>query len=135
MTRILHERPPLWDAIVEVFPRAKAPGVFFSWGSSAIYYPSPMAPISYELVAHEAVHGERQDKLGVVAWWQKYLVDERFRFDEELLAHVAEYRAVCLSGASPSMRRTALHFISKRLASPLYGGMVTLEHAKRLIGA
>jgi hypothetical protein len=132
MGEVRRERPPMWDEIVAAFPRAARPGVIFSWGST-IYYPFPLAPLTGALFAHEAVHGARQQQMGIETWWHRYIGDPAFRLEEEIPAHRAEYLAHCHEGARRGPKRAALTAIAKRLASPLYGGLVTLDQAKRLV--
>lgn len=112
------------------------PGVIFSWGDR-IFNPSN-ASITRELFAHEAVHGERQlafnSEAGaegsVLEWWDRYLGDPLFRLDEELRAHMAEYKAsVKRHGHSPR----ALNNMAERLSGPLYGELVTMAQAKHAI--
>lgn len=124
------ERPPMWDEIVAAFPRAAAPGIIFSWGST-IYYPFPIAPLTPALYAHEAVHAWRQSRMGIEAWWRRYINDPAFRLQEEIPAHRAEYHAH--AGTGRAAERAALSVIAKRLASPLYGGLITLDRARRLL--
>ena len=82
---------------------------------------------------HEAVHGLRQIAQGIEKWWDDYVQDDQFRFDEELQAHVAEYLALIGENANRPTRRRAMKQVTKRLCGPLYGGMSSLDKAKRLI--
>ena len=127
--KIVQERPPNFDAILKVFPNAANPGVIFAYGD--IIYSPDRADLPPALISHEAVHGARQLEFGVELWWDAYLVDLGFRYQEELLAHRAEYEHLCLLSPSRNDRRFALKQVAKRLASPLYGKMVTLERAMK----
>jgi hypothetical protein len=132
MTIVL-EQPPMLDEIAAAFPAARKPGTLFSWGDK-LYNPSGIA-ISPALKAHEAVHGQRQGETDedVRAWWKRYIGDSAFRFAEEVLAHRAEYRALCAWTKDRNARAQGMHFIATRLASPLYGGMVTYSEARRAV--
>jgi hypothetical protein len=66
------------------------------------------------------VHIERQNKMGLDAWWDKYLADVEFRYIEELVAHQAEYATYCKRHLNPVKRTQFLRRIAQRLASPLY---------------
>lgn len=71
--------------------------VDFSSGLVFAYYPYIhvySGRLSDDLVAHESVHLERQAQMGVEIWWDRYLNDEKFRFNEELLAYKAQYQFV-----------------------------------------
>ena len=123
--------PPLWERIVAVFPAAREGGVIFTFGQT-LYNPSN-CKVSNVLMKHEEVHAERQgnDFTKIIEWWERYLVDQQFRLDEELPAHRAEYRAYCKRHGSG--REKFLHFVAGRLSSSLYGGMVSLAEAKRMV--
>lgn len=115
---VIHDRPPIFGEIVKVIPRAADPGVVFAY-HPAVYVPSGRA-LPPQLVAHERVHLEQQagDPAG---WWKRYLEDPEFRFEQEMQAHQAEYRAYCELHADRNERAVYLSMISRRLASPLYG--------------
>lgn len=125
--------PPNFDAIVERFPFARNQGVIFTYGQT-IYNPSGIA-ISSALKCHESVHAQRQgeDEEEIRQWWRRYLDEPMFRLEEELLAHRAEYRA--FKGWEKDSRKQAqeLESIAARLSGPLYGNVLTLARARRLI--
>lgn len=125
---IIKKRPPNFDKIVKVFPMAVNDGVIFAY-DNAIYNPSG-GEISPALQVHEAVHARRQREIGVDHWWHLYLCDEKFRYEEELLAHRAEYhKAMDLARRSRQQKRSCLRVVAKRLASPLYGKMASKKKA------
>lgn len=134
MKLVRGQYPPLFDEIKAVFPAADNVGVLFSW-QDRIYWPKPNgADISAALYAHEAVHGRRQAEYvdGVEGWWRRYLVDKDFRFEEEILAHKAEYAEFCRNSVR-NQRRMYLHSVASRLASALYGRMIPYQDARSLI--
>lgn len=96
---------------------ARKPGVVFSYGQYIYAPPGAVLPLSPHLVIHEAVHGERQLAIGVELWWRHYLENLQFRYDEELLAHRAEYQSMVKHGFPA---QNALKGVAGRLASPLY---------------
>jgi hypothetical protein len=135
--KIVFEKPPLLDEIVKVFPWAAKPGVLFSFGP-VLYNPSKieMTPM---LTAHEAVHGERQVEFPtdsvdghIWKWWTMYMNSPTFRLEEEVLAHKAEI-AEAKNWLSRHARRGYTVQVAQRLASPLYGNMVTYKEARRLL--
>lgn len=127
MQVIKFKRPPNFEKILSVFPMAANSGTIFAYLD--IYVPSGH-DLPASLIAHEAVHCQRQAEMGVDLWWDKYLTDPEFRYHEELLAHRAEWKHLSENG-SRQVRRQALKETAKRLASPLYNKMVTLDQAKR----
>ena len=130
--QIKHTKPPNYDAIRQHFGRVvDGPGVMFTYGDT-IYFPrSHGQGISQALLAHELVHSRRQGD-DPAKWWELYLSDKLFRFEEELVAHQVEYLAAC-EGVGRQQRRHSLAAISKRLAGPLYGNMTTKAKAKLII--
>ncbi len=131
--KIIHERPPNFEDIRKFFPMADNYGVIFAF-NGAIYSPSGV-DIPYPLIKHEEVHCARQGvtEADAVKWWDKYLKDISFRYSEELAAHRAEYLACIETATCRNMRRRALKHVARRLASPLYGNMVTKKEAGKEI--
>lgn len=133
--KIVVGRPPNYEEIVAAFPlAARMPGVIFAYGSEIFNPSGNLLPAS--LVVHESVHSERQAEVGGPSlWWRDYISDIEFRFGEEVLAHRAEYQHFNTSGAGRNARRQYLSQVAHRLASPLYGSMVSASKAKALISA
>lgn len=123
-------RPPNFAAIAAVFPTAHQPGTIFTYGN--VIYVSDGAPLSKSLIAHEVVHVEQQSIYGRDAWWERYLTDRAFRFQQELAAHRMEH-TVALAEGSRRDRRLAEKQIAARLSGPLYGHACTLAQARRLL--
>lgn len=128
--KILIERPPRYEEIVKVFPEAASPSVIYAWGD-VIYNPSGKK-LTKELLDHEELHGSRQ-KPNVEAWWDRYLVDVEFRFTEELLAHRQEYQTYCRRHENRTKREKYLQLVAHKLASPLYGSLLTPQKALDLL--
>jgi hypothetical protein len=137
---VKHARPPMFEEIAAAFPMAHTEGVMFAWGGTL--YVSSNDPVSPALQAHEAVHSVRQLKYGVEKWWKRYIADPAFRLAEEIPAHRAEYQW-WVSAPEGRDRKAGfrskadymLFQIAQRLSSPLYGRMVSIFEAKRLISA
>ena len=109
-------KPPNFDDIVKVFPRATDPAVIFAYGDT-IYNPSGgfVSPI---LIAHEEVHGVQQAHQTPEGWWANYLSSPQFRYAQELSAHAAELRAQYTRNRNEWFR--ALHRTAYRLIADLY---------------
>ena len=121
----------MFDEINAKFHVAGKP-VIFSWGD-VIYNPGRII-IPPHLLVHEAMHRERQIKWGVDQWWKDYIDSAAFRLEEEILAHQVEYRALLrASGNNRRARRGYLKQVAKRLAGPLYGGMITSAKARKVL--
>ncbi len=125
---IIIDYPPLFDEIDAAF-RVKGKAVFYSWRGD-IYNPLDIE-IPPELLVHEAVHGERQMKTDIKAWWRAYIKLPSFRLQEEIPAHQAELQYLVEHAPNRNARRVALKHVAIRLASPLYGKMISVGAAKR----
>lgn len=113
---IVHDLPPNFEQIRAAFPDADKPGVIFAYDGK-IYVPSG-GLIPPALIAHENVHLGRQISVGADFWWGEYLRDAEFRYQEELLAHVAEFKMLRhedRNHGAALLMRTAM-----RLTAPLY---------------
>lgn len=119
--KIIKAFPPNYSTLVKAFP-IRGRSVIFAWGDR-IYNPAGIV-IGSELLAHEAVHGRRQQEAGIDAWWERYIAEPRFRFDEEVLAHVAEVRA-----------GGRLDDVAEKLASPIYGRLIDAASARNMLAA
>lgn len=126
---IVRGTPPNFDAIVKAFPAAAREGVIFTHGDTVYVNGEPLLPP--QLKAHEAVHVNQQQRTGTDRWWELYLAEPEFRYEQELIAHRAEYRT--LKHLDRNYAARSLNFIASRLASPLYGSVVTVSQAKRAI--
>jgi hypothetical protein len=116
-------KPPNYDEILKVFPKAGDYGVIFAYGDT-IFNPSGVE-ISPPLMAHEEVHGRRQrggicdpDVEPVRIWWGEYLADPEFRYREEILAHAAEFRVQM--PRDRNLRAQLAINTARRLIAPLY---------------
>jgi hypothetical protein len=126
-------RPPMFEEIAATFSLARKQNVVFAWGDT-IYNPGG-GRLSPEIHVHEAVHGKRQGA-DVEGWWRRYIAEPAFRLEEEIPAHIAQYRAFCVNhtkGNARNQRRLYLHHVAKCLASPLYGSLIRYDDARKLI--
>lgn len=128
--KIVRAYPPNYAELRAIFPISGRP-VFFSYGST-IFDPTG-AGLTPSLMAHEEVHGERQRAQGVEGWWRRYIDDPAQRFVEETLAHRAELAFILRHGGGRHERRRAVAQLAARLASPLYGGMVSARQARQML--
>jgi hypothetical protein len=112
---IIVARPPNFEQILAAFPDAAKLGVIFAYGPD-VYSPSGLS-IAPALLAHESVHCERQ-RSDPQYWWNSYIADAKFRYAEELLAHVAEFQAQRFSDRNQYAK--LLMFTAARLVAPLY---------------
>jgi len=126
---IVHDFPPIWGEILQAFPGCARFKPIFAWGTR-IYNPYRI-DVPLPLRVHEAVHGVQQGG-DIRGWWRRYMDDMDFRLAQEVPAHAAEYEQMMNDGPRQARRR-ALREVAFKLASPLYGGLVTKAGAAELI--
>lgn len=126
---IIIDKPPIYDEAAKVFPLQGRE--IFAWGDK-IYNPGGFT-IPAWLVAHEEIHSMQHLETSPEAWWERYLVDIEFRFNEELEAHVAEYRAYRMYNKDRNKVAAYKRIVAKKLSAPLYGNMITVSDAMKRI--
>lgn len=126
------EYPPIIAEIDAAFHTMGKP-IIYAFGD-VIYNPAGV-PISRPLVLHEATHGTRQIAMegGVEAWWKRYIADPEFRLNEEIPAHQNEYKMFRDLNHDRNLRAIYLQKVARKLASPLYGSLITFKDAKALV--
>jgi hypothetical protein len=144
--KILFAFPPNFTTLNRAFKLNGRPAIF-SWGDT-IYNPY-RCMITPELMAHEEVHGERQEAAGPLQdtdgrciynwgperWWEKYIREIAFRLNEEILAHRAEFATFCRNHPCLHDQAKALKQIAGRLSGPLYGQIISTQEAMARINA
>lgn len=133
--QIVVANPPNIEALEAAFPAIRGRPVIFCWGET-IYNPKGIE-LGPELIAHERVHSERQgrERDSIVDWWTRYIDDALFRYEEELLAHRAEYQHMRRETRDRNAKAGALDSVARKLAHPIYGGVTTYQKARRAIAA
>lgn len=99
-------------------PEAAAQKILFAYGED-IYNPSG-THIPDAMLAHEYRHCARQWQADPEAWWEKYLTDDGFRYQEELVAHAEEYVAQAVYTKDRNARARIEMRTAARLIAPLY---------------
>ena len=124
------EPPPNIEAIRAVLPLTGRE--IFAY--DGIIYNPGACHIGPELVAHEEVHFRQQGKRSK-RWWKRFLKSPEFRLKQELEAHREEYRVFRTMNRDRNTRVRFLHQIARRLAGPMYGGIMTAAQAAKEIAA
>jgi len=130
--RVVIAPPPNYALLCSAFNIANRRDIIYCYGD-AIWNPHNV-PVTPALMAHETVHSERQGDRPD-RWWQEYIEDRHFRFLEEMLAHQAEYRVLAESATSRNHRRIMQRDVARKLAAPLYGGLVHEKQAFKMVTA
>jgi hypothetical protein len=128
--KIVVDKPPNWDELNAVFGLETKRGLLYAFGD-ILYNPDGIA-VSPPIMAHEEVHKDQQGN-DIEGWWQRYIVDINFRLNQELEAHRREWKVYKQMVKDRNYRSAYLSYISSRLASSLYGNVVTSKDAKQLI--
>lgn len=124
-----HEHPPNIEAVAEKFP-LKGREIFAFDG--VIYNPSG-CKLPPELIEHEKIHFRQQGGNPEV-WWLRYLGDDdQWRYEQELEAHIVEYKVFCQHNRDRNKQVKYLHLIARRLSSPMYGKVATFSQAMKEI--
>jgi len=127
--KVRHENPPNIDQIRLRFDLSGFTPVF-AYGD-CLYNPSGQ-DISPDLMAHEEHHAQQQKHYRVSDWWSRYLVDDSFRFHQELEAFGEQYKFI-YNKLDRHYRRQYLKEFAKQLSSKMYGNVTTKEQAEELI--
>ena len=132
LSQIVFAPPPNIAKIETSFPAVIGKkGILFAYGD-IIYNPSK-APVPPWIAAHEAVHSDQQALVGSPElWWDIYIQDRHARFQWEVAAHAAEFRAFRRQPKPPNRKARAQHVagILDRLSAPMYGPMASRKDAQ-----
>lgn len=125
---IIVARPPVYDLICRTLGEPPADAIYAFDG--AIYNPGN-GRISAALKVHERVHFKQQRAMpgGSLQWWDRYCRISLFRYEQELEAHIAEYKFLYVMEAS--RKETNLNALAGRLSSRMYGGIASFQQARR----
>ena len=86
-----------------------------------------------DLITHEKTHIKQQAEIGVDIWWDKYLSDDSFRYDEELEAYRNQYRWIKHNIKDRNKQNDMLHSFARDLSGGMYGGLVSMSEAVNAI--
>ena len=81
------------------------------------------------LLAHEQIHLEQQETLGLESWLNGYLKDPQFRLDMEVEAYLEELDFIKDRNFRSKIRVES----AKALSSSLYGNIINYEDALKLL--
>lgn len=125
--QVVNALPPNIDQIRRAFTIDER-YVIFSYGDK-IYNPGANQ-LPTQLIAHEKIHAEQQEKYGGPAlWWDMYIANAAFRFNQELEAYRGQYAWVCRTYNSRTKRAYFAGIMATDLSSPMYGSIVSRDEA------
>lgn len=123
---IVIAKPPNYEEILKVLPAAASPGVIFTYGDT-IYNPGG-GHIADHIMQHEQVHSVQQSEIGIEAWWQQYLSDQKFRLEQEIEAYQHQWKTI-QTAANRHGRRVWLCKIADDLSGAVYGNLISKDEA------
>lgn len=100
----------------------------FAW-DGIIYSPSQDLP--EWLIEHEKIHFKQQNG-DPEGWWNRYLSDEQFRLDQEIPAHVKEYKVYCSKIKDRNSHFKKKIELARRLSGKMYGNMISMNEAMKV---
>lgn len=119
--------PPIFDWAKKHFPNIDEKTTIFSYGNK-IYAPQELPD---HLWAHELVHCKRQgySESGAKKWWDKYVADLDFRYNEEVLAYREQYKFFKERCKDRNKVFNFGRLLANELSSPLYGNLADFKTA------
>lgn len=102
----------------------------FTYGND-IYNPGG-GFIADHLLVHEQIHAQQQAGKPET-WWNKYLIDPKFRTEQELEAYRAQYLFAKSALKDRNKLAIFLHTIALDLSSPIYGNILSYIDAVKEI--
>lgn len=124
------DHPPVWDELVRRF------GV--SWERTAVAYGDTIhaaGALPADIEAHERVHLQQQggSAEGARVWWERYLNDPRFRYEQELQAYREQYRFLAKTVKDRNELARRAHRLATLLSGEMYGSIGTHAEALKAI--
>lgn len=85
-------------------------------------------------IAHELIHLEQQERMGVEKWWDEYLASPKFRLSQEIPAYQAEVRYMFNNKEETYEYRIKWrNHMARMLSGPMYGNIISYEDAIGLL--
>lgn len=133
MTHVSRQKPPkhIYDRCVEQFGVDFNKGIVFTVGDTI----HSAVEIPRDLMVHELTHVRQQREFpgGYEEWWNRYLEDPRFRYEQELEAYQNQYRWIKNNIKDRNQQARLFMEIAQLLSGEMYGNVVTLSEAMEAI--
>ncbi len=129
--KIINDKPPIWKEAHEHFDIDDS-ATIYTWGD-VIYNPAGIV-IQREYIEHESVHSGQQRAIGgPEKWWEKYITDPAFRYNQEVEAYGRQHAYFCTQNSDRNKRYKHAHILATILSSPMYKIGVNFNEAFRAI--
>ena len=122
--------PPILEEVQKLMGKqiTLEAGYVFTYGDTC----HAIKPIPDWLVPHEKVHVIQQSLITPKVWWEKWLADPNFRFEQELEAYRVQYKWVC-ENKSESEAKKLLSDFANNLSGAMYGNIINYHKAMKKI--
>lgn len=108
--KIVNAFPPNYRLLLDFFGEDKE--AVYCYGDT-IYNPYNRE-LTEDIVVHESVHCRQQDNK-IEEWYNKYILDENFRFSQEVEAYGEQLKFLYKKGFSSKLRDAALDMYAESL--------------------
>lgn len=132
-----NRKSPLWNLIKIFFPNADMSKTYMQFNKT-IWMPKGVTECPQEMYVHEGTHllQAGYSFWGSTKWWAKYIVNKKFRYEQELDAYQVQMKWFNeaykdLSYKKKYEYRTAVALI---LSSKMYGSIVDTKTAFKELG-
>ena len=126
---VINKFPPNIKDIEKVFDLTNKRPIF-AWGG--IIFNPYNAVIDEPLRIHELTHfAQQQGK--PKEWWDKYLVDKKFRLEQEIEAYSNQYNSYRKLTKDRNFLARYLFRLASDLSSSMYGNIITVSEATKRI--
>jgi len=127
--KISNEKCPVYDRCVAKFGPLPDTTVFCYGDTIYAKY-----ELSVDLQVHEYVHSLQQIEIGgTEIWWDRYLSDDKFRFEQEVAAYQAQHRFLKDNIKDRNKLAKERIRLAKDLSSEIYGNMIDYSAALKVI--
>lgn len=129
--KLVKGKPPIYDSLVRagLEPTEKT---VFTYGDSLYIQDIDEKEITPLLIAHEEVHTKQQGH-DIDFWWDKYVSNPQFRYEQELEAYATQYKKIIEIGVKDNIKKWFLNIFARDLASPVYGSLISVLDAESKI--
>lgn len=122
--RVVDGMPPNFVDIAKRF-NLNLESTIFTYGDT-IFTRNP-DKLPDHIIAHESVHARQQTN--PKKWWKKYLIDDKFRLEQELEAYRAQYIFIQKHVKDREKLFKFAHILAKDFSGEMYGNIITFQEA------
>jgi len=123
-----HEPPPNYEEIKKVMGAIWDEGVVFAYGDTIHTKRDDLLP---DILIHEAVH-QRQQGNSPSVWWNMYLKDWTFRYNQEKAAYAEQILFLKRVIKDRNVLYRCMVEVAKDFSSRLYGPIISYEEAIKM---